>query len=564
MKLPRWLSWLLLIVLLASACAPIAQVGDVTGKSAMTLIYEKTEETVSGAWGMTGWLLGISLGLALAYAVATFSESGKNGLFTFLGVAVVSIGFFSLVGGGFAKADATHAIEVGAEMAKTHKANQYVEKLHIPVTKTVLEKRGCEQRNNASSGCDYEWTYNWNSRQVCTTRTRTDSEGRTTTYQDCHEEHDTMHVPYFTEEWRAYAYFAMPDEYLLNKVGEDSGTGLRKSEVANNPIRDYTGWQAPESYEEYWYGNDRLDNFAYVIPDEWKAMDASLKAGRPYVITTYHDYVNWVFVTADSNNLVTTSSQVEKYLSAGLLPQVNMVYSRFGTANAALAADYDFVQFGGGLQPADYYAWQDAASLYSLNVGPGLQGSMVVWFVPANAVDNPDAWIQAAKAHLSNKDKWGFYMAPKNLILIGCGVDVASNLVSFCRMETGMPSGNIDIRYTIDHVSGVPFTPQGVFGTMNPASVPDANGFYTSKMDVPADGLLAALFVPEKGFKRVRMGTLDWLKTDIKLDKPDIEWTVERESGHARWATMWLNSIGLFLALAIVGMTRYASERSSY
>lgn len=553
MKHRTWLSCLLLVMFVLSACAPAA-IGDITGKSAMTLIYDKTYETVNFAWSLTGWLLGLSLGVSLAVFVYTQMESGKGAAGAFLVTAVVLIGLFSVLGGNWAKEAATHAVEVGADRAKTRKANQYVEKLHIPVTKTVLEKRACTQRNNAGSGCGYEWTYDWNSRQVCTTRTSTDSEGHTTTYEDCHEEHDTMHVPYFTEEWRAYAYFAMPDEYLLNKVGEDSGTGLRKSEVANNPVRDYTGWQAPENYEEYWFGGDRLGNFAYVIPPEWKAMDASLKAGRPYVITTYHDYVNWVFVTAGSNNLVATSSQVEKYLSSGLLPQVNMIYSRFGTANAALAADYDFIQFGGGLQPADYFAWQEAASLYSLNVGPGLQGSMVVWFVPANAVDNPDAWIQAAKAYLSSNDKWGFYMAPKNLILIGCGVDTPTNTISFCRMETGMPSGNVEIRYTIDRVSGVPFTPQGVFGTMNPASVPDANGFYVSKMEVPTDGMLAALFVPEPaGFKRVRMGTLDWLKTDIKLDKPDIEWAVATESESARWNTMWANLLGMVLAFMIGG-----------
>ena len=557
MKRRTWFSCLLLMVFVVSACAPAA-IGDITGKSAMTLIYDKTYETVSFAWSLTGWLLGLSFGAALAVFVYIKMQSGKGAVGVFLFTAVVTIGLFSLMAGSFAKTDATHAVEVGAERAKTRKANQYKEKLHIPVTKTVLETRACAQRNNAWSGCRYEYTYDWNYQTTCTTTT--DDKGNSTT--DCTTTHDTMHVPYFIEEWHAFAYFAMPDEYLLNKVGEDSGTGLAKSEVANNPVRHYTDWQAPENYDAYWFGGDRLNSFDYVIPDEWKAMDAGLKAGRPYVITTYHDYVNWVFVTADSNNLVATSSQVEKYLSAGLLPQVNMIYSRFGTVNTALAADYDFVQFGGGLQPVDYTAWQDAASLYSLNVGPGLQGSMVIWFVPANAVDNPDAWIQAAKAYLSQKEKWDFYMAPKNLILIGCGVDMATDTISFCRMETGMPSGNVEIRYMMDHVSGVPFTPQGIFGTMNPTAMPDANGFYTSKMDVPADGMLAALFAePPEGFKRVKMASLDWLKTDIKLDKPDIEWAVATESDRARSTTMWLNLFGLAVAFLIGAATVWSENQ---
>ncbi|OGD71319.1 hypothetical protein A3A84_03830 [Candidatus Collierbacteria bacterium RIFCSPLOWO2_01_FULL_50_23] len=557
-------------VLLLPACAGVAPIGDITGKNAMNIIFDKTFETVKGAWVMSGWVLGIGLGLAAATIVYTKMDSGRGAAGTFVVVGLIFVIGFSVMGGVWAKATATHAVVVGADKAKTRKANQYKEKLHIPVTKAVLETRDCHQQNNGGTGCRYEWTYTWNYHEVCTTVYEHDKDGNVTgSHPDCHTEWDTMHVPYFTQEWRTYAYFAMPDKYLLNKVGEDSGTGLTKSEIPNMPYRIYTDWQAPVNYEAYWFGNDQrfgntpdpIGGFGFAIPQEWLVMDAALKTGRPYVITVWHDYVNWVFVTQDTNNLMTTSSQVDKYLAAGLLPQVNMIYSRYGTPGQA--QDYDFIQFAGGLQPVDYLGWQDFAAMASLKVGPELQGSMVIWFVPAGAVDNPDAWIQAAKAYLSNREKWGFYMAPKNLVLIGCGVDTATNVISFCRMETGMPSGNVEIRYTIDHISGVPFTPQGVFGTLAPVAVPDANGFYASTMELPQDGFLNLLFAPDgQGFVRVRMQSLDWLKTDMKLDAPDIEWAVTTESAQARTVSTWLNIIGILVAVLIVGATIYSENEN--
>jgi len=594
MKL-RFLSIILLFGVVLSACAPVAQPGDITGKSAMQLIYDLTESTVKGAWGMTGWIAGIFLGVALGLFLARVTAERYdefNGV-TFVIALVVAIvfcvGVSGIIGNMQSQTIATHAVEVGADRAKTRRANQYIEKLHIPATKAVLEFRTCEERNNGSTGCRYEWTYDWNYHQDCEMVDDKDSEGNVTgSHQECTPDWDTMHVPFFTQEWRTYAYFSMPDKYLLNKVEEDAGTGLMKSDVANMPMRYYSDWQAPEDFNNYWYGPDNrnghspdsIGSFEYQIPEEWKMIDASLRAGRPYVITVWHSYVNWVFITADSNNLVATSSQVEKYLAADLLPQVNSIYSRYGTANPGLHQDYDYVQFRGGLQVEDSLNWQDMAALYALNVGPRLQGSMLVWFVPSESVDSPDAWILAAKAYLSDVDTWGFYMAPKNLILIGCGVNQETNVIEFCRMETGMPTGNVEIRNTVGHITGVPFTTQGVFGTLSPTAVPDANGFYVSDLPIAQDGMLAVLFgrtaaqieqmkiddpelaqwfidnAPDQfGFLRIGMSTLDWLKTDIKLEAEDISWVIETETAAMRKATGWLNAVVIVFALIIVAVT---------
>lgn len=549
MKCFRVFSFVGLIALLAAGCTPIANIGDITGKSAMNVIYDATYRTVSGAWGVTGWIWSLTLAFSIAWFCYKILNGGgfKAGVFSVAAVFFAALFLTGFVVNAYSKSAATqvatHAVQVGADKAKTRKANQYVEKLHLAVTKTVLEKRTCNQFSNGGTGCRYEWTYEYNSHIEWDRCSRTVGSGNneTTEYYDCnpHEVHDTMHVPYFKEEWQTYAYVAMPDEYLLNKVGEDSGTGLVKSGVANNPIKKYTDWQAPENYDANWYGNDTMFGktpdpigaFEFSIPAEWHAMDDALRHGRPYIVTVYHSYVNWVFITGDTNNLVTTSSVVDKYLAGDLLPQVNMLYSRFNTPG--LAQDYDFVQFKGGLSLTGA---QDAAGTASLWVGPTLQGSKILWFVPAEEVDNPDAWIQAAKAYLSNKDKWGFNMAPKNMILIGCGVDRTSNMIKFCRMETGMPSGNVDLRYTVDHLHDIPFTIQGVFGTISASAVPDTNGFYATTVKVEADGIVGLL----KDFKRTKMASLDWLKTDIKLDKTDIVWTVTTETASARnWAFGW-------------------------
>lgn len=542
-------------LLLAACNTPISNVGDVTGKQAMKVIYDVAYDTAYWAWFWVGCL---TLPGCIAVGIFVY-KVGTGDIWKFLsglGSGIGSLVIVLIIAGMFASSTAlivaTKAVDVGADRAKTRKANQYVEKLHIPVTKTVIEKRGCGERNNSSTGCRYEWTFDWNFHEDCTTTT--DSKGNSTT--TCTPDNDTMHVPFFTEEWRAVTYFSVPDEYLLNKVGEDAGTGLVKSSVANMPLRYMTDWQAPEVFNNLWYGRSRnagwenrnaptLSSFEYVIPAEWKAMDASLRAFRPFVVTVYHDYVNWVFVTAESNNFVATSSRVKQYESAGLLPVINMLYSRFGTANKNLHQDYDFVQFR-GLKPANVQAWQDAASLFALKLGPELQGSLILWFVPAKAVDNPDALIQAGKAHLSDPAKWQFNIAPKNLVLIMCGVSEDQKEIEFCRMETGMPSGNINIRSTIDRIKNVPFTPSAVFGSSKFEVKPDANGFYKTSINFPSevDGFMQLIFAKDgQGFVRVKMQSLDWLKTDIKLDKEDIIWAIEDQTADARSKALILKVI---------------------
>lgn len=565
----RFFSIILLFTILLAACAPAVQLNeaDTLGKTAMNLIYDGSFKTVKNTWGLTGWLVGLSLGIALSFAANKFTGGNSAGcissVIVFFFVLLTSLAIFHFIGASAAKSIATHALVVGSDTAKTRKANQFVEKLHIPAVKTVRESRECVE-NDYSTGCKYEWTYTYNYRQVCETKTDYDSEGNPSgSHEECHTEYDTRHVPYFKHEVRTYVYFSMPDEYLLNKVGEDSGTGLIQSNYPNMPIRFYTDWQAPEDYQNYLWGPSnrsaweqyQLGPFDYVIPNEFKVIESALNAGRPYVITVWHSYVNWVFITSDTNNLVTTSSQVETYWAQNLLPDVKMIYSRHGTANAAVHQDYDFVQFKGGLQPVDYYGWQDAAAMYSLNVGPKLQGSYLIWAVPAASVDNPDALIQAGKAYLSDKARFGFYIAPKNLILLLFGVDESNN-IAFCRMETGMPSGNVEIRQEIDNCPvGQPFTPQTIFGTMNPVATPNADGFYESTMEVPSDGLLSKLFAEEPfGFKRVKMGSMDWLKTDIKLDASDINRVIDDETKGARTASFWVS----FLFIILAGVITFA------
>lgn len=563
MKVLKILLLLALMMLLLSACMPAAHVGDVTGQNAMTVIYNLTFSTVKNAWVIAGWIVGIFLACAVGFAVyRAKDEDGRAGLIAAVLTALVLIGGFYFLSNSYATSDATHALETGSARAQTRKANQYMEKLEIPATKAVYEVRKCTQ-SDYGSGCRYEWTYDYNFHQVCTTTTTTDSEGHSHTSTSCHEEWDTMHVPYFTQEVRTSAYFSMPDKYLVSKVCddagkcEDAGTNLVKSKVANMPMRVYTDWQAPENYSQYWYGNDHrynkvpptLASFGYKIPGEWKAIDKALNSGRPYMIAVPHAYVNWVFAS-DHNNLVAQSTRIAQYMDAGLLPTMNKIYSRYGTSDKRLWQDTDFVQFS-GIDPGDKNAWEDAAMLYSLNVGPKLQGSLLVWFVPADKVDSLDQLINAAKAHLSDRDTFGFYMAPKNLVLIGCAVDPTKNMITACRAETGMPTGNAAFENAISKVKNVPFSVQGVFGTMQPKAVKGKDGFYTSTLPVPTDGMLSIMFDPNYGFVREHMASMQWLQTDVHLDAPDIQWTVDTETARARSSATWVALAGILLAIGI-------------
>ncbi len=548
MKRLRIFSGVVLLAILAAACTPIAAIPDLTGRTAMTVVYDVTHATVSGAWGWVAWIWGLTISIGLAVLVYKLMVNGWPKIVfqvtTLVVVGILTIGGMTLIFDGWATATATHAVQVGADRAKTRKANQYVEKLHLPATKAVLVPRTCNEVDDGGTGCRYEWVYDHDPWTECTSHDKNGNcDGWTTYYHH-------MHVPYFKQEVRAVGYFSMPDEYLLDKVGEDAGTGLTKSDIPNMPLYNYTDWQAPENYDVWWYGKDHLYGhtpdpigaFDYQIPPEFTTIQDALRHGRPYIITVTHRYVNWVFITRDTNNLVATSSLVDKYLAAGLLPQINMPYSRWNTAG--LNHDYDFVQFLGGLKLPGA---QDEAGTAALWIGPKLQGSLLMWFVPASAVDNPDALIQAAKTYLSDPAKWALNMAPKNLILIVCGVSQDSSIIKWCRSETGMPTGNVDLRYTLDHLHDVPFTNLGVFGTITATATVGDNGFYTTKVVVGTDGIIGLL----KDFKRVSMSGLDWLKTDIKLDRSDIVWAVTTETESARdWALFW-DIAGILVACGV-------------
>ncbi len=624
-KLFSYSSLFLLFVLFVSACSPnLVSDQDVAGKTAMSVIYDQIHSSVYSAW-MTGAFIAalfVILGVAAIVTKATGNSGGGCLKGALLGVIVGVIVFFIMLMIGSAQATkaATHGVEVGADTGKTRKANQYVEKLHVFPTRALQETRKCHE-SDSGTGCKFYWTYNYNYHEECTTKYRTDEDGNSEPYEDCQMVHDTRYVPYFTEEWRFSANFSMPDSLLYSKVCleysgkddngdgkedcnkfDDSHTGLMKSDIPDNPVKYYYdprfdpgssgifgddyGWQAPENYEAYLWGPSNrnsfepysLNPFPFVVPGEWKAMDAALKADRPYVATFRHDYVNWVFAS-DAQNMTAQSSQIQKYKDLGVLPSINMPYSRYGS-DANFALDYDFVQFLGGLQVSNPTEWQDAAGFTAINVGPRLEGSMLVFFAPANLIDDPTAWIIASKAYLSDKNTWGMTLAPKNLILIGCGVDTATNTISFCRMETGMPTGNVGIKFMVDHMQPMSFTVESVFGSPVAQSTPRGDGFYDTSVSIPQNGFIRNLFgrtdaqfaemmdndpgrapkaiewfksvgIQVEGFLRVRMKSLDWLKTDIKLEASDINWVIETESKgamrSAAFTTIFFIVVGCFM-----------------
>lgn len=623
----RVLAILMLLILLVSACAPVLTVteNDIAGKTAMNVIYDQTFGTLKGAWTQTAWIAAVALAIGLAALTYRLSGSGEGALTVGLIVGAVVLGVLMLIGNNSSVKGATHAVEVGADTGKTRKANQYVEKIHVPATSAKLETRDCYE-SDGGTGCRFFWTYDYNFHEVCTEST--DSEGETT--ESCTIEHDTRYVPHFRQEWRFSANFAMLDKFLNSKVCleysgkdqngdgkddcvklDDAHTGLTKSEIKNNPVKYYYdfryelggnswlggdnfAWQAPEDYQNYLWGPSNRDSFEtsqvpdvpHQVPGEWKAIRAALDAGQPYIATFQHDYVNWVFAS-DAQNLMAQSSQIQKYLDLGILPRINMPYSRYGS-NQTFALDYDFVQFLGGIQVANPQEWQNVAGFTTINAGPYLEGSMVVFFAPAGMIDNPDSWINAAKAYLSDRNTWGLTLAPKNLILVGCGVDTASNMIQFCRMETGMPSGNVEIKYTIDHLAPMPFTVQGVFGTPVATATLGADGIYENTVTVPSDGFMRLLFgrspaqlvemagdedvawkipwfqqvnVITDGFARVSMTSLDWLKTDMKLAAEDINWVLEAETKGGRSAATWTMVIAILIALGSLAVLFLNGDR---
>lgn len=552
--------FLLLVVLLLSGCGAEKDVTQAT--TAMQAVYYRVYNATVDAWGTANlwtpllWAAfwAILVMLATFFAIAG-SNSRQNTAGCFISGSLAAIVFLSLwiylgwkaAAATPAKADkqAVHAMREGFDQAKYDKANIYVEVIHAPVVGLTPEEKTCQASVNWPSNCsEYEWTHEINHREVCTEST--DSDGKVT--ESCHEESDTEHVPFFKKLVRYLVYV-----HVMEKLATTPEAGfIATPGRVDTPHRYLSPWMTPPDYDNWWYkggfaARRKLAPSDYTPPAEWQRYSDMLYVQKKTpLVNFYHRYPNWLFA-ADAVLFKQFEGDLQKYADLGILPTMKTIYSR----TDGWAADYDFVQFVGGLKisPEENFAWQDAAYAYSSFFSNDRQGSLAIVFAPASKVDDMDKWADSVKAHYSQRGKWDMRtdaveawqrLLPKNTFILACKVDEAARMVPAdgCRLRTGMPHGNEEIIDTFAYrwnrelaLQNVIFTPTGFFGNVWSEPIdPDGDGFFEVSLHreetKPMDILLRD---DPLGARRVSMKTFDYLQSDIKLDAADIDKLVAKE-----------------------------------
>ncbi len=544
---------LILLILLLSGCTQTDLSQPVAGAS---VVYDEVYEAVVLRVTLIGFFVGLFLALAVGFFLSAKRVSPLLYVSASLGLVIVSTIIGLGIGLSMGETLASRSMSDIAP-AKIHKATAYWEYVHVPASRTIVETRECVHKSNMHTGCEYEWSYDYNYHEVCQD-VPVQKDGETVYVQDCREEHDTMYVPYFTQEEKRIACFSLPDSMLKDGVGGDTGTGLYRYSDST-ACREYTSWQAPEDYDRYWYRMvdfrlpPPLTSFDYKIPQEWKQIKLGLQGGEAVVVTVKHHYANWFYASPNNNFIQNSHPDKGRYLEAGLLPAVPRLYSRWGSEES-LWGDYDPIQFN-GVVVDDSEKWQTAAKLFAMDLGRGdssFPPTLILWFVPAESVDNPDSWISAAKSYLSDVASWGSTPLARNVILIGCGVDQSQQMIVFCRMETGMPGGNVEAKYFVNDLSGIGFTPEELLGEYEAWTVPQENQFHETKIELAVPGALSTL---KELYSQVEMDDYAWLMEGMDLTREDVRWIVRRQT----WGiNLWGWILGLLAAaLAVVSFVYF-------
>jgi len=589
-----------LLILLTTACVSATRQPD-SGSIVGEIVYNRVYNGTIDAWGGAKFLKPLLWGLfwvvlitAIFTTLGSFVNSLTMGFLSGLifGVLVGIVAMF-VVGSNVSKAlpakaedQAIHAVKEGIDQAKYDRANVYLEELHVPVVaiyppgQSKPEVKSCDESIDSSSNCaPYEWTepccpHDCNCQDVCDSY---DSEGDcTSSHEKCDTCWRTRHVPYFAELWR-YGIFVR----MMSKLATPE-SGLSPFSEDGIALRYLSDWMVPQDYEDYWRSGKRcsLNSSEYTPPADWKRYYGMVSQRQVPLVNVPHKYVNWINA-AEAQVYFENTKDIPLYEEAGLLPAMNPIYSRIGTG---WKADYDFVQFVGGLtvSQTEYYRWQDVTSTFSTFFANSRQGSIVVVFAPKDKVESlgsVDAWVRTIKANFQQKDKWDEVVGsetlqrimPKNLFVLACIVDVNTNMIpsNGCRIETGMPQGNEGIKDTFATgtdmaLQGMFFTPEAFFGTVQVVYVPKEGSAFSDvalKRDgnKPADLLLRD---DPNGLRRVSMKGFDYLQADIKLTAGEIDQLVAKEvqvqkgaARHAIWvAGLWL--LGLVVMILLLFLLR--------
>lgn len=231
-------------------------------------------------------------------------------------------------------------------------------------------------------------------------------------------------------------------------------THVIKTSIGDYTINDHIFSTNPA---EWRIGSGILDSVQRGPSQIWLDAKARCEAGTPGPVTARMNYENLI-LASDSTILKQYSDQIDAYLNAGLLPDLQR-----GVRDWYYADKVYFV----GYTPTNPFAWQWTHANFNAAFGTELQGDLHLVIVQSDfASANPDAYITALKAYWQNPEVWDKDAISKNSVIVVLGT-TDGQTVAWARAITGMPLGNEMMATVIrDRMKGVALTPEAVLGTV--------------------------------------------------------------------------------------------------
>jgi len=352
----------------------------------------------------------------------------------------------------------------------------------------------------------------------------------------------------------------------------------------------FASHHAPQNWQDYaWYlphGAAPGVDFKYGRPVEWLRVQEAIDSGRILPGSVWNPYFNWIYAD-DYTILEEYSPHIEKYRQVGLLPTINPIRDTIGNEVYAdiygnvtgIGFDYNIVQFL-GLQVHNEADWQYKAHLWGGMAGPEIQASLILFFAPASQIADRFEWMQTSKAYLMTEEAndgagFGRYILPKNIILIGCGIDSGYTVVEWCVAQTGMFKGNEQFIQDVQQLQPFQFSPESIFGNMDASfKVGDDGQFVIEDPDwddrdmaimmphVEFSGGVIDSVIRDKraghGFHRLEMKNFEGKRIVVQPDPEQIDDILANKKGFATQVIIGIWIVITFLA----GATTKRSSKS--
>lgn len=167
-------------------------------------------------------------------------------------------------------------------------------------------------------------------------------------------------------------------------------------------------------------------------PPFWTAAKARLDSGAPGPVCKRMSYENYI-LASERTILKQYSGDVQKFRDAGLFPELTHDVYDFYLADKAY-----FV----GWKPDDPRAWQSSLRYLNAALGTEFEGDLHLVIAQSDAVaGNPDAYVNALRAHWHDTERYGRDAFAKNAIAVVVGTNDGVS-IEWARAFTGMPIGN--------------------------------------------------------------------------------------------------------------------------